>query len=150
MSNVCLSRLQAIKHRDHFCFTHHHIRRGWHNTSPDQVQKILFGRMRVFLPDLPDMSGSLKFSGRQHTLNLLTLRKGTETRVKETRKEDIARSLGRFSEAVGSGGERNERRPWLLGCEIRTLFSSHRAVLKAFWVVQRHHQNHVPERLIYL
>lgn len=26
-------------------------------------------------------------------MNLLTLRKGTETRVKETRKEDIARSL---------------------------------------------------------
>lgn len=66
-------------------------------------------------------------------MNLLTLRKGTETRVKETRKEDMARSLRAIFLRQPGVVEREMREGldcWAL--KFRTLFSSHRAVLKAF------------------
>lgn len=65
-------------------------------------------------------------------MNLLTLRKGTETRVKETRKEDITRSLRTISLRQSGVMEREMRE----GLDCRAvkfrLYLAARAVLKAF------------------
>lgn len=75
---------------------------------PTKYEKYFWSNNRA----LPDMSELLEFSGWQYILNLMTLRKGTETRVNETKKEDITRGLRAvFLRQSGVVGEGNEKRP---------------------------------------
>lgn len=119
MISVCPSRPQAVKRREHFCFTPCHILRVWHNAGVDVVRNPLLEQMTELSSSSADMSKSLMSSGPQRTSHITTLREVTETRVNETEKGATDGSLQDSFSKAGRVWWETEMREGL-DCSLRS------------------------------